>query len=154
MDPLTHAISGAALARAIPRHHLPPLQLIFLVLLTMAPDADIVLRFFSDAVYLQHHRGLTHSLLMIPLWGWLAYSLSSQRIKANRAMPWLIGAALFMHIMLDLITTFGTMIVAPSPTGEPASICFLLSTPSSRQPCCCRCCWGWSGDDTSARWEW
>lgn len=113
MDPLTHAISGAALARAIPKHHLPPLQLIFLMLLTMAPDADIVLRFFSETFYLQHHRGLTHSLLMIPLWGWLAYSLSSKRMKANPTMPWLIGAALFIHIMLDLITTFGTMIIAP-----------------------------------------
>ena len=113
MDPLTHAISGAALARAIPKHHLPPLQLIFLVLLTMAPDADIILRFFSETVYLQHHRGLTHSLLMIPLWGWLVFSLSSSRIKSNPTMPWLVGAALLLHIMLDLITTFGTMIIAP-----------------------------------------
>jgi len=28
-------------------------------------------------------------------------------------MPWLIGGALLLHIMLDLITTFGTMIMAP-----------------------------------------
>lgn len=87
--------------------------MIFLVLLTMAPDADIILRFFSETVYLQHHRGLTHSLLLVPLWGWLVLSLSSQRVKANSTMPWLIGAALTLHIMLDLITTFGTMIVAP-----------------------------------------
>ncbi|ATX78823.1 inner membrane protein [Mariprofundus aestuarium] len=113
MDPITHAISGAALARAIPKHHLPPLQLLFLILLTMAPDADIILRFFSETVYLQHHRGLTHSILLIPLWGWLVYSLSSRRIKANPIMPWLLGGALLLHILLDLITTFGTMIIAP-----------------------------------------
>jgi len=113
MDPITHAISGAALARAIPRHHLPPLQLLFLVLLTMAPDADILLRIFSENLYLQHHRGLTHSILLIPLWGWLVYSLSSRNIRENSTMPWLIGAALLLHIMLDLITTFGTMIFAP-----------------------------------------
>jgi len=77
MDPLTHAISGAALARAIPKHHLPVGQFIFLVLLTMAPDADIILRLFSDTLYLQHHRGITHSLLLIPLWGWFVYSLAS-----------------------------------------------------------------------------
>ena len=113
MDPITHAISGAALARAIPKHHLPPLQLLFLVLLTMAPDADILLRLFSENLYLQHHRGLTHSILLIPLWGWLIYSLSSRKIRANTTMPWLIGAALLLHIFLDLITTFGTMIIAP-----------------------------------------
>lgn len=113
MDPITHAISGAVLARAIPKHHLPPLQLLFLVLLTMAPDADILLRLFSENLYLQHHRGLTHSLLMLPLWGWLIFSLSCRRIRQNPTMPWLVGAALLLHIMLDLITTFGTMILAP-----------------------------------------
>ncbi|GAV21368.1 hypothetical protein MMIC_P2352 [Mariprofundus micogutta] len=113
MDPLTHAISGAALARAFPRTRLPRKQTLFLILLTMAPDADIILRFFSETLYLQHHRGLTHSLLMLPLWGWLVYSLSSKNIRQNPAMPWLIGLALLMHISLDLITTFGTMILAP-----------------------------------------
>lgn len=113
MDPLTHAISGAALARAIPKYHLPRGQFILLVLLTMAPDADIILRLFSDTLYLQHHRGLTHSLLLIPLWGWLIYNLTTRHLKKNKMMPWLIGAALLLHIMLDLITTFGTMIMAP-----------------------------------------
>jgi len=113
MDPLTHAISGAALARAFPKQPLPHSQFILLALLSMAPDADILLRFFSDTVYLQHHRGLTHSLLMLPLWAWLVFSLGSRRIKQHPGMPWLIGLALLLHICLDLITTFGTMILAP-----------------------------------------
>ncbi|TLS74036.1 metal-dependent hydrolase [Mariprofundus erugo] len=113
LDPLTHAISGAALARAFPSKPLPRKQTLFLVLLTMAPDSDIVLRFFSDVLYLQHHRGLTHSLLMLPLWGWLVYSLGTRQVKQNPAMPWLIGLALLLHISLDIITTFGTMILAP-----------------------------------------
>jgi len=113
MDPLTHAISGAALARAFPEHPLPRQQFIFLVLLTMAPDADILLRILSDTVYLQHHRGLTHSLLMVPLWGWLIFSLCSRQVKNQPMMPWLIGLALLLHILLDLITTFGTMILSP-----------------------------------------
>jgi len=66
VDPLTHAISGAALARAFPKKTLPPKQLILIILLAMAPDCDIVLRLISDPVYLQHHRSLTHSLLMLP----------------------------------------------------------------------------------------
>jgi len=113
MDPLTHAISGAALARAFPRKDLPRKQLLLIILLTMAPDADIILRFYSETLYLQHHRGLTHSLLMLPLWGWLIFSLSSKQVRQNPAMPWLIGLALLLHISLDLITTFGTMIMAP-----------------------------------------
>lgn len=113
MDPLTHALSGAVLARAFPKHPLPLKQLFFLILLTMVPDADFLLRIFSDTLYLQHHRGLTHSILMIPLWGWLIFSLSSKPVKSQPIMPWLIGLALMLHICLDLITTFGTMILAP-----------------------------------------
>ncbi|MDQ6982481.1 MAG: metal-dependent hydrolase [Mariprofundus sp.] len=113
MDPITHAISGAALARAFPKNHIQPKHLFFLVLLAMAPDSDILLRLFSDTVYLQHHRGLTHSLLMLPLWAWLVYSLASRSIRQNPVMPKLIILALLLHICLDLITTFGTMIFAP-----------------------------------------
>lgn len=113
MDPLTHAISGAALARAFPKITLPTKHIWLIILLAMAPDSDIVLRLISDPVYLQHHRGLTHSILMLPLWGWLIFSLSSRQIRKNPAMPWLIGLALLLHIALDVITTYGTMIFAP-----------------------------------------
>ena len=113
MDPLTHAISGAALARAFPKEKLPARQLVLIILLAIAPDSDIVLRLISDPVYLQHHRGLTHSLLMLPLWGWLIFSLSSGQVKQSPAMPRLIGLALLLHISLDVITTYGTMIFAP-----------------------------------------
>jgi len=113
VDPLTHAISGAALARAFPKEKLPTQQLVLIILLAMAPDSDIVLRLISDPLYLQHHRGLTHSLLMLPLWGWLIFSLSSRQVKQNPAMPKLIGLALLLHISLDVITTYGTMLLAP-----------------------------------------
>jgi len=118
LDPLTHALSGSVLARALPGKPLPTSQVILLVLLTMAPDADFVLKFVSDTTYLQYHRGITHSLLMLPLWTWLVFSL----LPADRApfgyrptklAPWLIGTAIGMHIFLDLITSFGTMLLAP-----------------------------------------
>jgi len=113
MDPLTHAISGAALARALPRFPLPFPQVLLIVLLAIAPDADYVLHFFSDTLYLEHHRGITHSLLMLPLWSWLIVSLMPNSRQCYPVLPWLIGAALLTHILLDLITSFGTMILAP-----------------------------------------
>jgi len=113
MDPLTHAISGAALARALPRFPLPLPQVLLIVLLAMAPDADYVLHFFSDTLYLTHHRGVTHSLLMLPLWTWLIASLMPHSRQCYPVLPWLIAAALITHILLDLATSFGTMILAP-----------------------------------------
>ncbi|MDX8406795.1 MAG: metal-dependent hydrolase, partial [Mariprofundaceae bacterium] len=113
MDPLTHALSGAALARALPGQPLPRSQVILLILLTMAPDADFVLKFISDAIYLEYHRGITHSLLMLPLWTWLIHALLPGQRAAAPLTPLLIGLALALHILLDLITSFGTMILAP-----------------------------------------
>jgi len=113
MDPLTHAISGAVLARALPKRPLALKQLALIAALAMLPDIDIVLRLLSDPLYLQHHRGLTHSLLMLPLWGWLLFNLCPQRIRTQPRMPLLIAGALLLHIALDLITSYGTMIFAP-----------------------------------------
>lgn len=84
-----------------------------LVLLAMAPDADYVLRLVSDVFYLRHHRGLTHSLLMLPLWIWLCTSLLPRQRRQRPVMPVLIGTVLLSHILLDLATSFGTMILAP-----------------------------------------
>jgi len=111
LDPLTHALSGAALARAVSRQALPKRSFILLILLTMAPDIDILLRLVSDTFYLQHHRGITHSLLMMPLWCWLIAALL--RRQRNPIPATWIGAALLLHIILDTATSFGTMILAP-----------------------------------------
>lgn len=113
MDPLTHAISGVALARALPNKRLPTKQVVWVALLAMAPDADIVLKFISDTTYLHYHRGITHSILMLPLWTWLIYSLQPGRGRGNALPPWLIGSAIALHILLDWITSFGTMLLAP-----------------------------------------
>jgi len=113
MDPLTHALSGAILGRGIPKEPLPFRTILLLAGMAMLPDIDIVLRLVSDNFYLIHHRGVTHSLLMLPLWIWLIRSLLPASQQRLPLMPWLIGLTLTMHILLDLITSFGTMIFSP-----------------------------------------
>jgi len=85
----------------------------------MLPDADYILTFISDTVYLQYHRGITHSILLLPLWTWLLYAILH---KTRTAIPaWLIATAIALHIGLDLITSFGTMILAPFSDWRAAS---------------------------------
>ncbi len=84
----------------------------------MLPDADYILTFISDPLYLRYHRGITHSILMLPLWTWLLYVILH---KTRSTIPaWLIVAAIALHIGLDLITSFGTMILAPFSDWRPA----------------------------------
>lgn len=127
MDPLTHALSGAIIAKGIPRQPLPRGSVWLLVGMAMLPDIDIVLKLVSDTFYLRHHRGVTHSVLMLPMWLWLIYSLLPRQQKQYRIMPWLIGATLLMHIFLDLVTSFGTMSYAPfSDARESFDLIFII----------------------------
>ncbi|MCF7822218.1 MAG: metal-dependent hydrolase [Mariprofundaceae bacterium] len=113
MDPFTHGLSGAILARSFPKSPIPHRYVWLLAAVAMLPDIDYLLKFISDTTYLRHHRGITDSFLMLPIWSWLIYSLLPLQREQQPCMPWLIGAALLAHIFLDLITSFGTMTVAP-----------------------------------------
>ena len=98
MDTLTHALSGALVGRVLAgrrapaggangsaatsgaasgassaaRPTVPVWQMV--VAGTVAatfPDLDFVLGWISELTYLRGHRGVTHSLILLPLWGLL-----------------------------------------------------------------------------------
>ncbi len=80
------------------------------------PDSDVVLSALSPLAYLLNHRGVTHSILMLPLWAMLLAWIWS-RIRGNpagfRTYAAVSAGAIAIHILGDLITSFGTMIFAP-----------------------------------------
>ncbi len=122
MDTLTHALSGALFARATapaaPRPEDPPIWQRVTVCAAAAafPDSDVVISFFSSYAYLLHHRGVTHSLLMAPLWALLLAGLAALCFRQPGAWRTYAGVAalgIVAHILGDLITSFGTLIYAP-----------------------------------------
>src|SRR3990167_2651265 len=120
MDTLTHALSGALLARATARREKPALPLGRRVavgaLVAAFPDLDIVATWISPLAYLYHHRGVTHSLVMLPLWtvllAWLLAWLWRGGAGREAYAP-VVALSLAAHIAGDWITNFGTMIFAP-----------------------------------------
>lgn len=119
MDPLTHALSGAVVARALPteRHAIPPAVAMTVGLLAGAfPDIDVVSRYLGPFAFFEYHRGPTHSLILLPLWalglGWLFAKLLRGRYDP-RGLALISGMAVLAHILADLITAYGTMILAP-----------------------------------------
>jgi inner membrane protein len=119
LDTLTHALSGALLGRATAGRHSPlPLgqRMTVGALAAAFPDADYVVSFVSPLSYLLNHRGLTHSLLVLPLWAWLLAWLAAIAFRDPRGWrAYLPIAALGVasHILGDLITSYGTMVLAP-----------------------------------------
>ncbi|HZM45166.1 MAG TPA: metal-dependent hydrolase [Burkholderiales bacterium] len=121
MDTLTHALSGALLARAsAPRSSPATLpggrRMLVGALAASFPDLDFVTAYVSPIFYLQHHRGITHSLAFVPLWA-LAIaclcSLAWRRDRSWRAYFGIAAMGVALHILGDLITSYGTMIFAP-----------------------------------------
>jgi inner membrane protein len=122
LDTLTHALSGALLARAIApatrQPEAPPnWQRITLCAVAAAfPDSDIIVNLFSPYHYLIHHRGATHSLLLWPLWALLLAGLAAWAFRRPNAWRTYAGVAalgILAHIAGDLITSYGTMIWTP-----------------------------------------
>jgi inner membrane protein len=120
MDTLTHALSGALMARAaVPERpaHTTRADCMALGFLAAAfPDSDVAFSYISPLAYLYYHRGITHSVIMLPLWALgLAWVWSRLRRRKEAFRSYLLVAALgvAMHILGDLITSFGTMIFAP-----------------------------------------
>jgi inner membrane protein len=132
MDTLTHALSGALLARATASRKLradtlPLGRRTFVGALAAAfPDSDVVSSYLSPLGYLYNHRGITHSLLLVPLWAILlsfilaaVWRAKSRLVTAPtpepswRAYAGVAALGVTAHILGDLITSFGTMVFAP-----------------------------------------
>lgn len=120
MDTLTHALSGALLARATAPKDAPPRALPRRVaagfFAAAAPDLDFVIAYLGPVAYLEQHRGVTHSVLMLPLWALLLSWLLAKLLREPggwRALYGVTALALAAHIVGDLITGFGTIVFAP-----------------------------------------
>jgi len=131
MDTITHGIAGALVGKAFfaERYALDPQAAPKMRLATLAatlggvfPDSDSLVGLFSGngLAVISTHRAETHSLLLLPLWA-LALAGVTRWLCRRRgyASPSLAGltviyaAGIALHILLDLITSFGTMIWAP-----------------------------------------
>ncbi len=122
MDTLTHALSGALLARATaPREQregepTTAQRVLVGALACGFPDIDFLANFVSPLTYLLNHRGITHSLVALPLWALFIAWLAALVLRPRRGLRAFFGVAAMgvgVHIAGDLITSFGTIVFAP-----------------------------------------
>lgn len=115
MDNVSHTLTGWALSRAAGSAR-PPGTTLALLLASNLPDIDIVLQARSDAAYILFHRGLTHSLLGLAVLPavlaaglWWAYGGRTR----FRWLALVCAAGVAMHLVYDLVTPWGTMLLYP-----------------------------------------
>jgi membrane-bound metal-dependent hydrolase YbcI (DUF457 family) len=138
MDTITHGIAGALIGKAIFRgedmfasHPIVRGRIITWSVMVGAifPDSDVIRDIFSsdDLLIITWHRSITHSLLMLPVWAVALAFLTHVFAKSRKweapsfsALTFIYGAGIASHILLDLVTTFGTMIWSPFEWSRPA----------------------------------
>ena len=119
MDPLTHAASGAVAMLACQRRPMTAWAVPLAALAAASPDIDIAFA-PTPLDFLLLHRGITHSLAAVPLLALLLAVLCCPLWRSATPGRWSFGRVwlfsclmLLLHIWLDIITTYGTMIFLP-----------------------------------------
>jgi inner membrane protein len=116
MDSITQAALGAASGQAGVRHRLGRRAIAFGAICGVLPDLDIVAGIGDEWASLLHHRGPSHSLLVLPvvapLVGWLGWRVLGRR-GDWRAWWHLAFWALITHPLLDTFTAYGTQLLSP-----------------------------------------
>jgi inner membrane protein len=114
MDNLTHTLTGFALARSGLSEKTRGATLA-VVLASNLPDVDLVTTVFGSTSYLEHHRGISHSIVGAPLLA-LALAVLLRAVLRGSRFGWLAACALigaFGHVFLDLWTSYGTRALLP-----------------------------------------
>ncbi len=138
MDTITHGIAGALIGKAIFRGedlfasypmNRGRILTWSLMLGAIFPDSDVFRDTFSSdrLLIITWHRSITHSLLMLPLWALLLAAITRAFANSRKwqapsfaALTAIYGVGILSHILLDLITSFGTMIWSPLRWSRPA----------------------------------
>ncbi|EGL19050.1 MULTISPECIES: metal-dependent hydrolase [unclassified Paenibacillus] len=123
MDTGSHLLFGvtlAGLATLQPEVAHDPLLLQAVLAATIAgshaPDLDTIARLKGYAVYLRHHRGITHSLPALLVWPALLSALAAAIFGAWEHYVLLFGwtaAAVTLHVGLDLLNAYGVQCLRP-----------------------------------------
>jgi inner membrane protein len=117
MDSITQGVLGAAAAQAVLAKRLPRGAALIGAIGGMAADLDVFIHSFNDpTVGWLFHRHFTHSLVFIPIGGFIAALpfLFLKRFKDHKR--WVILASIIgyaTHAPLDMFTNYGTQLFWP-----------------------------------------
>ncbi len=122
MDTGTHIVMGVALAGLtlsdpVVSTEAATTSAVFtgVIIGSLAPDIDTVLKLRNNAVYIRHHRGITHSIPAVLLWPLIITILLSLLIPGSSFMhvwAWTF-LAVFLHVFVDIFNAYGTQALRP-----------------------------------------
>ncbi len=119
MDPLTQGIVGTTAAQSFSKKKNLILASFIGLLAGLAPDIDIFIRSNHDPLlFLEFHRQFTHSLLFIPVGGFICaivfYALFAKKSNLSFKDTYIFSTVGYAtHGIVDTFTTYGTQLYWP-----------------------------------------
>src|SRR5687767_10225739 len=114
MDPVSHALLGAAGALAIARSNLR-LAALAGAAGALLPDIDVLIASDTDPLLqLEYHRQFTHSFAAAPIGAFLAAAVLWLLFRKRATLPQLYVPALAGYVsalLLDACTSYGTQLL-------------------------------------------
>jgi membrane-bound metal-dependent hydrolase YbcI (DUF457 family) len=138
MDTITHGIAGALMSKALfngddlfasrstNRQRIVTWST---MLGAIFPDSDVFRDLLSrnDLLVITWHRSITHSLLCLPIFALLLAALTRRVARWRKwdapsfaVLTGIYAAGILSHILLDLVTSFGTLAWSPLKWSRPA----------------------------------
>ncbi|MCP8969474.1 metal-dependent hydrolase [Ectobacillus ponti] len=114
MDTITHTLFGLGLYGTVRKDEMTKQERRACLLTTVGasqiPDIDVVSQLWdTEGLYQMWHRGITHSLFLMPLWALLFYGLGVLLFGVrDRRLYWLALLAVWIHSTSDLFNAWGT----------------------------------------------
>lgn len=119
MDTATHIAIGVGLTALATQD--PAMASTFgatattLIVGSLIPDGDTVLKLKDNATYISHHRGITHSIPFTILWPILiTFLIFTFFSGTNPFHVWMWAQlAVFLHVFVDIFNSYGTQALRP-----------------------------------------
>ena len=115
MDNLTHTLTGLMLSRAgLSRWYARPA--LVLMLAANAPDIDVCWSLRGTIGYIEHHRGITHSIAMLPVMALLPVLIAcviGRSVRGWKAAWGLSIIGVASHLLLDWTNAYGIRPLLP-----------------------------------------
>lgn len=119
MDNLTHTLVGIALSRAFFKKRVA-FATSALVIAASLPDLDLLYS-WPGIRFIEFHRGLLHSLWMLPVWAFLVawglrwFAARRQQVAPAWGIAFLLGiAGVGSHLLLDWTNSYGIRLFSPT----------------------------------------
>ncbi|MBW7474523.1 metal-dependent hydrolase [Paenibacillus oenotherae] len=119
MDSITHTLFGLTLYGAVNKTNMTKGEKRALLLTTVAgsqiPDIDVISAWWDSAGrYQMWHRGITHSIFLVPVWAGLLAMVARAAFRVKGWLWFLIAMlAVFIHDTSDIFNAWGTGYLEP-----------------------------------------